>query len=211
MKVVLVGAGTYGQVYLSYLREHTDFEIAGFLDDNPALVGNTIKNIPVLGTTTDLIKYKIMGIEGIFVPIGNNIARVRILEQAKAIGLATPNFIHPTAIISKDALVGEGVYILAGSIVMPYVDIRNYVMISMGVNVAHHTTLRPGVFLSTGVDMGAGVDVGEYAYVGMGAVIMTGVKSIGSHAIVGAGAVVIRDVLEATTVAGVPAKPLQKD
>ena len=44
MRVAVVGAGTYGQVYLDYLREDTDFDVVGFLDDNQELVGKIIKN-----------------------------------------------------------------------------------------------------------------------------------------------------------------------
>lgn len=211
MKIVMVGAGTYGRVYLSYLREGTDFEVVAFLDDDLNLRGRIIEGIPIVGVTTDLVQCKEQGIEGVVAPIGNNAARMRILEYAQEIGLATPSFFHPTAIVSENASIGKGIYILPGSIVMPYADVRDYVMISMGVNVAHHTILHRGVFLSTGVNMGAGIDVGESAYVGIGAVIMTGVKSIGEEAIIGAGAVVIRNVPAATTVAGVPAKPLQRD
>lgn len=210
MKLVLVGAGTYGQVYVSYLCEDKDFEIVGFLDDNTELVGKSIEDIRVLGTTAELAWCKQRGIEGVIAPIGNNAARVRILERARAAGLATPTFIHPSAIVSRDARIGEGVYVLPGSIVMPYANLHDYVMISMGVKVAHHTTLRQGVFLSTGVNMGASIDVGELAFVGIGATIMTGIQSIGSSATIGAGAVVIHDVPSGTTVAGVPAKPLLK-
>lgn len=34
MKSVIVGAGTYGEVYLAYLRE-AGVEVIGFLDDAP--------------------------------------------------------------------------------------------------------------------------------------------------------------------------------
>jgi UDP-perosamine 4-acetyltransferase len=210
MKLAIVGSGTYGQVYLSYLRRDSDFEVVAFLDDNEALVGTTVAGIPVLGTTADLAVHRDGGIEGVIVSIGNNRARTRILAQAKNSGLATPSFIHPKAVVSEDAQIGEGVYILPGAIVMPYAQVDDFVMISMDVNLAHHTILHQGVFLSTGVNMGAGIDVGECAFVGIGATVMTGVKSIGAHATIGAGAVVTRDVAEATTVVGVPAKPIPR-
>ena len=149
MRVVLVGAGTYGQTYLSYLRESNEFEIVGFLDDSPHLQGVVVQGLPVLGTSDCIERCNTWGVGGIIVAIGNNSARVRILRGAQSIGLATPNFIHETAIVSKDARVGNGVYILPGSIVMPYADIHDFVMISMGVNLAHHTILQDGVFLST--------------------------------------------------------------
>jgi sugar O-acyltransferase (sialic acid O-acetyltransferase NeuD family) len=210
MRILIAGCGTYGEVYLSYLRRCTDFEIVGFLDDDPEAIGKTVQGLRVLGTTEDLALYKEQGVEGIIAPIGNNKARVRILEQATAIGMSTPNFIHPTASVSKDAQIGKGVYILPESIVMPYADIRDFVMVSMGVHIAHHTILHKGVFLSSGANMGAGIEVGECAYFGMSATIMTGIKMVGKDVTVGAGAVVIRDVPEGITVAGVPAKPLEK-
>ena len=51
MKCVIIGAGKYGEVYLSFLSE-AGFEIIGFLDDDPKEMGNFIQGIPVLGPTT---------------------------------------------------------------------------------------------------------------------------------------------------------------
>ena len=54
MKSVIIGAGTYGEVYLAYLQE-SGVEIIGFLDDADAVQGQMIRGIPVLGKT-DLLK-----------------------------------------------------------------------------------------------------------------------------------------------------------
>ena len=69
--------------------------------------------------------------------------------------------------------------------------------------------LEEGVFLSNGVNIGASLVAKKYAYIGMGATIMTGVKTLGEDCLVGAGAVVIRDVPAYAVVAGVPAKVLK--
>ncbi len=210
MKSIIIGAGTYAEVYLAYLLE-AGIEIVGFVDDNPELLGKMVRGYQVLGKVSDLnvIKDKYQ-VEAVYCPIGNNGVRVKLLKQAKALGLKTPCFIHPSVVLSPHVEIGDGVYILLGSNVMPYTKIHDYVMISMNVNVAHHNVLEEGVFLSTGVNFGASITAHKRAYVGIGATIMTGISQLGEDCLVGAGAVVIRDVPEMTIVAGVPAKVIRK-
>ena len=150
MKSVIIGAGTYGEVYLAYLLE-AGVEIVGFLDDNKELHGKKVRDIPVLGGTDLLESLKqTMQIEAVYCPIGNNKLRVKFLIKANLLGYKTPNYIHPSVVMSPDVKIGEGVYILLGTHVMPHVVIEDYVMISMGVNIAHHSVLQQGTFVSTG-------------------------------------------------------------
>lgn len=209
MNSIIIGAGTYGEVYLSYLRE-AGVNVVGFIDDNPGMHHKQIHGVPVLGGREALEGLaKSHGVEAVYCPIGNNRVRVELLDEACKLGYKTPNYIHPTAIVSTDATLGEGVYILPGSIVMPYATIGNYTMISMGVKVAHHSRLDRGVFLSTGCNFGASIVAEECAYCGIASTIMTGVKRLGHDSLIGAGAVVIKDVPERAIVAGVPAKILK--
>ena len=209
MRSVIVGAGTYGEVYLAYLQE-AGIHVIGFIDDNSELWGTTIRNIPVLGGFRDLQNLKdLYEIEALYCPIGSNRIRCGILDEARNKGLAIPNFIHPSVILSPNITIGEGVYILPGCVIMPYTQIEDYSMISMGVHIAHHTTLEEGVFLSTGCNVGASMILRRYAYCGISSTIMTGVKEVGQDALIGAGAVVIRDVPSLAVVAGVPAKILK--
>ena len=157
MKSVIIGAGTYGEVYLAYLQE-AGVDIIGFVDDNPALQGSTIKGLPVLGVISSLETLKDShGVEAVYCPIGNNKLRVKFLQYAKDLGYKTPNYIHPSVIISPNITIGDGVYILLGTSIMPHTVINNYVMISMNVGLAHHSVLEEGVFLSTGCNFGASI------------------------------------------------------
>lgn len=207
MKSVIIGAGTYGEVYFAYLIE-SGVEIVGFIDDDQSLWGETVQNVPVLGGAESLKTIcKTLGVEAVYCPIGRNETRVRLLTLARECGYKTPNYIHPTVVMSSQvSIANEGVYILAGTVMMPYVTIEKDVMISVGVNIPHHAYLSQGTFISTGVSFGASVRAEPYAYVGIGAIIMTGVKILGRGCLVGAGAVVIRDVEDNAVVAGVPAK-----
>ena len=206
MKSVIIGAGKYGEVYLSYLRE-AGVEVIGFLDDDDNAQNKTYGGLPVLGKTDVLCALRERyGIDAIYCPLGNNKIRVKFLQHAKELGYKTPNYIHPSVVLSPDVKLGEGVYILLGSDIMPYTTIEDYVMISMNVNVAHHNILKKGTFLSTGCNFGASIVAEENTYCGIGSTIMTGLHRLGKDCLIGAGAVVIKDVPDGAVVAGVPAK-----
>lgn len=207
MKSVIIGAGTYGQVYLSYLRE-AGVEVVGFLDDDPALESADVCGVPVLGPASLLKEMKAkFGVEAVYCPLGNNRLRVKFLSEARSLGYATPNFIHHTVYISPDVTIAEqGVYILPRTVILPYTSVSADVMIAGGSYVAHHTVLKQGVFISNGVNLGACVTVEECAWIGMGSTIISLVPRLGADCLVGAGAVVIRSVPDGAVVAGVPSK-----
>lgn len=202
---IVIGAGTYGQVYKEYLQ--SEYELIAYYDDDPTLHGKLIDGIEVRGNVQDaLFNEKDCAV---FVPIGNNPVRIRILRNFEKKGFDTPSFIHPQAIIHPSVKIGKAVYILPGTTIMPLTKIDDYVMISVGSNIIHHTHLGKGVFISNGCNVGANITVKENAYIGMGSTIMTGVKIIGKNSSIGAGAVVIKDVPDNVVVAGVPAKILK--
>lgn len=210
MKSIIIGAGTYSEVYLAFLQE-AGIDIVGFLDDDEKYKGQEVQGIPVLGTTETLPSLKEeYGVEAVYCPIGSNKTRVHFLELARELGYKTPNFIHPTVIIGPNvSIADEGVYILQATQIMPFVTIEKDVMISAGSNIIHHCHLSQGTFISNGVNFGAFVVAEKYAYIGMGSTVMTGVKVVGEDCLVGAGAVVIKDVPASAIVAGVPAKVIR--
>lgn len=209
MKSIIIGAGTYGQVYSVYLQE-AGVEVVGFLDDDKSLWNTNVCDIPVLGGIEKLSSLRNeLKVEAIYCPIGNNPVRVRFLEKAATLGYETPSFIHPAVLLPPSVIIGKGVYILPGTSIMPFVEIDDYVMMSIGINIAHHCRLCKGVFLSNGVNMGGTILIEEEAYVGVGATIMAGVERIGKHCLIGAGTVVTKNIPDNAVAAGVPARILR--
>lgn len=57
MESVIIGAGTYGQVYCAYLQEK-GVNVVGFFDDNEKLWNTLVLGIPILGSTDLLEKQR---------------------------------------------------------------------------------------------------------------------------------------------------------
>lgn len=208
MRLAIAGAGGYGEVFYHYLSQRIELKVVCFIDDELSKRGTRMCGVPVVGHLNDWNALREEKVEGVIAPIGDNVTRCETLAAARANGFATPNFVHESAVVDSEVHVGNGVYILPGSLVMPHVEVGPFVIMSMGSRVAHHCRLSEGVFVSTGVNVGASITIGARAFVGIGSTIMTGVKCIGERAVIGAGAVVVRDVHPNTTVVGVPARPI---
>jgi sugar O-acyltransferase (sialic acid O-acetyltransferase NeuD family) len=202
-KAFIVGAGTYGQVYYEYLKHK--YKIQGFIDDDKTLHGTQILGISILGGL-DYLENNFDKSVNVFVPIGNNKLRVYMLEKLQKWGYKTPSFIHDNVCIHNSVEVGKAVYILPSSSIMPFVKLKDYVMISLGVNVAHHTVLSKGVFLSQGSNIGASINIGENTFCGIASNVMTGVNKVGKNSILGAGTVVIKCIPINATIVGNPGR-----
>jgi len=202
-KAIIVGAGTYGQVYAEHLKDI--YDVVGYIDDNEKLIGNIIDGIKVLGNTQFLYQQQDKNC-AVFVPIGNNEVRVTILDKLVNLGFETPSFIHSQAIVHDNVKIGNACYLLSGSNIRPFAVLKDYVMIDNGAYIAHHTFVEKGCFFSQCSNIGASINIQQNAYFGMGSILMTGVKNVGKNTIIGAGAVVIRDVPDYAVVVGNPGK-----
>jgi len=206
---IIVGAGTYGQVYAEYLKEK--YNVVGYIDDNIQLHHQVILGNKVLGDFNFLLSQLDKSFH-VFIPIGNNTVRKELFRRVRESGFCTPNYIHPTVNIDKSAIISDqGVYILQGSIIMPLVKIENNVMISSGSIVSHHTHIKSNVFISFGVNIGASLIIREGAFIGIGSVIMTGVEVVGIDSVIGAGAVILKNVPDEVVMIGNPGRILRNN
>jgi acetyltransferase-like isoleucine patch superfamily enzyme len=147
----------------------------------------------------------------VFVPIGNNEVRLRLLSEYEKRNVETPSFVHEKTIIHHTVTFGKGVYVLPGTNIMPFTNIGDFVMISMGVNIAHHVDIERGCFFSQGANIGASIKISESCYFGIASTVMTGVTHIGKNCLIGASALINKNVGENLVMAGIPAKILREN
>lgn len=197
---LLFGAGGHGLV-ISEILEANNCEILGFIDEQLAgNVRNGYKVFPSAGHYLNLQDVKYL------LTIGNNVTRKKLAEQYQlSYGLA----IHPSAVISKRAIIYVGTVVMAGVCINTLVRIGQHCIVNTNSTIDHECVLEDYVHISPAAALAGNVYVGEGSHIGIGARILPGVH-IGKWCTVGAGAVVTKDVTDNTTVVGVPAKAISK-
>ncbi len=180
------------------------------LDPDPALLGTTVCDVPVVGGDEALAglvqagaQWFVVGVGG----IGDNYARQRLFELGLSHGLAPLSVRHPGALVSARARIGAGCAIMAGAVLNAGAELGDDVIVNSGVVVEHHCVIGDHAHIASGATLASTVRVGASAHIGAGAVVLQCIV-IGERAVVGAGAAVVRDVPADTVVAGVPARVL---
>jgi sugar O-acyltransferase (sialic acid O-acetyltransferase NeuD family) len=138
----------------------------------------------------------------------NGLARYQMTLLMAKYGFSPRSVLHPSAIVSSLALVGESTQILAGSIVAPYAQIGDFSIINSGANVDHDCQIGNCCHLAPMVSLAGEVTLEDNVFVGTNATVLPKIR-IGVNSIVGAGAVVREDIPGNTVVVGVPAKYLR--
>ncbi|MFC1478506.1 acetyltransferase [Candidatus Margulisiibacteriota bacterium] len=202
-KVLIYGSGGHGKVVLDILLSAGEKDIAGFVDDSPGKAGQEINGYPVLGTLSQITDNK--DNYQVALGIGDNKIREKTYLKARDLGFEVVQAVHPTAVVSQNVEMGEGVVVMPGAVVNANTVLGNGVVVNTGATVDHDCNLEQFSQVWPGANLAGTVHLGEYSYVGTGAAIIQSIN-IGKNVIVGAGAVVISDIPDNVTAVGMPAK-----
>jgi sugar O-acyltransferase (sialic acid O-acetyltransferase NeuD family) len=199
--ILVQGRGGQGRDVLDALQV-AEANVIGVLDGSPP--GSLVLGVPVLGAPGAWAQFAAPG--RAFVLSHGPAERRALAAEIRAAGASIAGVLHPAAVVSPHATLGEGAIVLAGAVVAPDAVIGELSIINASSSIDHDCVLGAAVQFGPGVTLAGVVHIGDEAFLGVGATVMPGVK-IGARAVVGAGAVVIRDVPEGATVVGNPAKP----
>jgi len=189
-KLIIIGKGGHGMV----ASEIATVECV-FLDDE--------QQENVAGKIDEFDSIQQDGDE-VFVAIGDNQTRHEITQKVSP--LAT--LIHPTAVVSQSAIIGDGTIVCAGAVIQAGAKIGKGCIINTGATVDHDCKLGDCVHISPGAHLGGNVTVGCCTWIGINAAVIHGI-SIGERSMIGAGAAVVSDIASDVTVMGVPAREKQ--
>lgn len=193
----LYGAGGHAKVIMGIL-EAQGTVVEGIIDDNPAL--EQFMSMTVRHEMTD--------VEEVIVSIGYNDVRRKVVERiAEQVEFGTA--VHPSAIVSSSASVGEGTVVMQGAILQAETKVGKHCIVNTGASIDHECVLGDYVHVSPHATLCGGVQVGEGTWIGAGAVVIPGVR-IGKWCVIGAGSVVLHDLPDGVVAVGNPCKIVKR-
>jgi sugar O-acyltransferase (sialic acid O-acetyltransferase NeuD family) len=194
--LILGGAAGGGAALILDALAHSPAQRAiGILDRDPALHGETILGVPVLGSSDRAAALWSEGAYDAAVIAFNRDLRERqrVFDELVNAGIRFGNVIDPSARIGLGARLGTGNVVLGFCRVGPFAEVGDNNFLSAYVSIEHHCRLGshcafgPSVafsgFVSTGDRVRFGTAIGVEPRVG-----------IGSDTIIASGAVITRDV-----------------
>jgi sugar O-acyltransferase (sialic acid O-acetyltransferase NeuD family) len=200
-KLIILGAGgtAFDLIDIAHAMnmEQNIWEIIGFLDDNKDLIGKIIYGYPVLGMIQDSVNfadaYFVSSIANIYDPE----LRKRIIQDNNINIDRLASLVHPKAIISDSATIGNGVVIYANVTLSSRVVVGHNVFLCGNTFLGHECNIGNNCAISVGCYLASDVSVGDCTYLGVGVMARHQIK-IGESCIIGLGTRVVKNVPDRT-------------
>lgn len=211
MKVIFLGAANpeTRRMFLSVSRADPDFEVLGFIDNDPAKKGREFLGYPVFGgfeVVPELLKDG--DVRFVNLITGSTKVRFETSRTLAGMGCQFTNFVHPDIDLTMTSM-GVGNYIQDHVIIQADAKIGNNCSIHIAALVAHEVTIGDSVFIAHACSISGSVTIGDGVFMGTNATIVPRLR-IGKWATIGAGAVVVKDVPDYATVVGNPARVIRQ-
>jgi sugar O-acyltransferase (sialic acid O-acetyltransferase NeuD family) len=168
-KLLVIGAGGHGRSVAEAVLLSGAYELAGFVDDGWEKLRD-VWGYPVFGGTASLGTQRRHATIAI-VAIGNNAVRERLQGHLRDRGFEIATVVHPQAIVSPRAVLGEGCAVMAGAIVGTEALLGQGVIVNCGATVDHHCTVEDFGHLGVNACMAGGSVLGRRAWMQAGAAL----------------------------------------
>jgi sugar O-acyltransferase (sialic acid O-acetyltransferase NeuD family) len=196
----LFGASGHGKVIKEILNA-SGIKVEAFIDDNLSV--NECAGRKVL--------HECDGLSPLIVSIGVNRIRKVVVEKLEAKAQANgkelhfATAIHPSAVVSPSAKIGEGTVVMAGAVINADAVIGKHCIINTGATVDHDCVIGDYCHIAPGVHISGATRIGEGTWVGVGTSVIQ-CLNIGQNCMIGAGSVVVKDIPDNVVAFGNPCR-----
>jgi len=186
-KIILLGAGGHTHACIDVIEQHGGYQIAGLVG-MPEEMDTRHLGYAVIAMDGDLPELA-RSYQYVFITVGQILTpdhRIRLYQQATALGFQVPSIIAPSAHVSGHATIGAGTIVMHGAIVNAGATVGSNCIINTRALLEHDATVEDHCHISTGAILNGDVHIGAGSFVGSGSVIREGV-TLGKRCIVGMG------------------------
>ena len=203
-KIIIVGASGHAAEIDDYIAHYNAIQkdaidkikIVGYLDDNASSFSNYKYSAPYLG---NIRSHKIDDESEYLIAIANIKFRRPIIEMFLEKGAIFTSFIHPSAFVSRSAMIGTGVIIAPNANIGPNVKIGNFNLINSRASIGHDTMLGNYNFVSPNTCFSGFTKIGDENLFGINCATIPNI-SIGSRNKIAAGMIINKNVKDDSTV-----------
>ena len=208
-QLLIVGAGGFARETAELVRAVNDreptYDLLGYLDDDPDLLGRRLTGVPVLGPLEAVNDHPDAVVVACLGSPTSISVRRRVVERLDLPDERWATLIHPMATVSPSVEIGSGTVVHAGAVFTADIVVGRHVEVMPTVVLTHDDHVGDYCTFGAGARLAGGVVVGPTAYIGSGASIREG-TTIGPGALVGMGSVITTDVPADEVWAGVPGR-----
>jgi len=178
-RLLIIGAGGHGRAIAEAVLLENKYSLTAFLDDAVCPSANFL-GYPIWGAT-EILESCRGRIDFVFVAIGKNDLRMTLHERICAEGMVLATIIHPSAIISPTATVGQGCAIMARAVVGAGALLGEGVIVNCGAVIDHDCIVQSFGHLSVNAAMAGGSVLGHRAWMRVNSALDYGVKLPAGH------------------------------
>ena len=202
MKYFIVGNGDYAKMMSRYLKNTSGIEILGFTVEKNIISEKTIDGFRVI-SDEDLANNFNVSECRLVMGIGyRNMNKIKENEfkRYKSLGFSFDNYIHPTAIIEKNVVLGEANNIFEGVIIQEGVSIGDANLIYAGALISHESNIGNYNSLSVKSCVAGCCTIGNNCFLGANSTVRDNIR-VADYTLLGAGAYLDKDTKEYDVVA----------
>jgi sugar O-acyltransferase (sialic acid O-acetyltransferase NeuD family) len=205
-KLAIIGSGDLGQLIAHHAAQDSGYEVIGFFNDFAAK-GSLVHNKPILGGTKEIVELfeqKIFDYLMVGVGYQHFNFRKNIFNQFKG-RIPFANIIHRSAYIDSSCRLGEGIFILPGTVLDYNVLLEDNVLLNTACTIAHDSKVGMHSFLSPRVAVAGFVNIGSCCNIGINTSIIDNIEIV-DEVQTGGATVVIKNLEKAGLYVGNPAR-----
>ena len=207
-RLIIIGAGAYGHEVASYAEEvleaKEDYQSKILFTDEWDGAKSERLDWPLAGS---FASFQREPNDVFLIALGDPENKKTLAEKYRKYRLPWATLIHPTAHVSKYAVVEDGCIVGPFCTVSYNAYLGCHVSLNSYVAIGHHAQIGEFSVMCPRALMAGNSALCGVNFVGAGAIVTQG-KSVGVGAKVASGSVVYRNVKEGHTVLGNPAKPI---